>query len=264
MKKTKNIKIFVIARRVYTELSRSEAISLRSLILSFFVRKNIRNSGLLMSLVVGVSFLGFAQTASKKKVLVIPASQFEFVTEFELQEIAELNDVTTSQVFLTVEKTLLNAFDSYTDENFEFVPVDAVGLKPYKKLIKYEYGKFDKKHYNGVDLTRFSEVDFTKLLEHYDADFVVFITWYDIQKESFTRKGKHLKRASYAGHYIDFAIYNLFQQQIAGMAKVKAAVATEPNDLEVSFKFLRMKEVELGYHNFINKVVEQLNKPIEE
>lgn len=219
---------------------------------------------ILSILLLVIVYSGFAQTSNKKKVLVIPASQFEFVTEFDLQLIAKLNETTASKVFLTYEKALLNSFESYNDENFEFVPVDAAGLKPYKRLIKYEYGKFDKKHYNGVNLKNFSEADFTKLLGHYDADFVVFITWYDIQKEGFTRKGKHLKRASYAGHYIDFAIYNLFKQQIAGVAKAKADVATEPNDLEVSFKFLRIKEVELGYVNFISKVVNQINKPIEQ
>jgi hypothetical protein len=219
---------------------------------------------ILSILLLVIVYSGFAQTSNKKRVLVIPASQFEFVTEFDLQLIAKLNETTASKVFLTYEKALLNSFESYNDENFEFVPVDAAGLKPYKRLIKYEYGKFDKKHYNGVNLKNFSEADFTKLLGHYDADFVVFITWYDIQKEGFTRKGKHLKRASYAGHYIDFAIYNLFKQQIAGVAKAKADVATEPNDLEVSFKFLRIKEVELGYINFISKVVNQINKPIEQ
>ncbi len=218
-----------------------------------------------LSIILIVLFYsGFAQTSNKKRVLVIPSSQFEFVTEFEIQEIADLNGTTVSKVFLTYEKSLLNTFETYNDENFEFVPVDAAGLKPYKKLIKYEFGKFNKKHYNGVNLERFSEADFTKLLEQYDADFVVFITWYDIQKESFTRQGKHSKRASYAGHYIDFAIYNLFKQQIAGVAKVKAEGPIEPNDLEVSFKFLRVKEVELGYLNFISKVVDQINKPIEE
>ena len=219
---------------------------------------------ILFILLIVLTTSGFSQTASKKRVLVIPSSQFELVTEFELQEIAALNGISSNQVFLTLEKTLLKAFESYTDENFEFIPADAIGLKPYQQFIKYEYGKFDKKHYNGVNLKRFSETNFTKLLEHYQTDFVVFITWYDIQKESFTRKGKHLKRAPYAGHYIDFAIYNLFQQQIAGVAKVKAVVDTEPTDLEVSYKFLRMKEVELGYRKFISKVVDQLNKPIEQ
>jgi hypothetical protein len=218
----------------------------------------------LILLCLGISFAGFSQTASKKRVLVIPASQFEFVTEFDLQVIADLNAIKTSQVFLTYEKALLNSFESYQDENFEFVPVDAIGLKPYKRLIKYEFGKFDKKHYNGVNLKNFSAADFTKLLAHYKADFVVFITWYDIQKESFARKGKYLKRTSYAGHYIDFAIYNLFQEQIAGVGKAKAAVPTKPNDLEVSYKFLRIKEVKLGYEYFIENVVNQINKPLKE
>ncbi|MGB0888251.1 MAG: hypothetical protein ACPGSL_09025 [Vicingaceae bacterium] len=205
-----------------------------------------------------------AQNSSKKRVLVIPASQFEFATEFDLQTIAKLNETTASKVFLTYEKALLNSFETYQDDKFDLVPVDAAGLKPYKQLIKYEYGKFNKKHYNGVNLKGFSNADFTKLLAQYNADFVVFITWYDIQKEGFTRKGKHIKRSSYAGHYLDFAIYNSSKQQVAGVAKVKAEGPSEPNDLEVSFKFLRIKELQLGYKNFIGKVVKQINKPIKE
>ena len=96
------------------------------------------------------------------------------------------------------------------------------------------------------------------------VDFVIFVTWYDIQKESFTRKGSGFKRTKYAGHYLDYAIFNLFKQQVIGLAKVKAEGAKEPNDLEVSFKLLRVKELELAYTNFIRKVVEQLNKPIEQ
>lgn len=253
---SKNIKEFVIAR--------CEAISFRRLLQSFFVRNDVNKWSLLMFLALSVSLTSFAQTSNKKRVLVIPASQFQFVTEFDLEVIASLNEVSASEVFVTYEKALLNSFETFGDENFEFVPVRAEGFRPYKRMIQYEYGKFDKKHYNGVNLKGFSEADFTKLLESYDADFVVFITWYDIQKEGFTRKGKHLKRASYAGHYIDFAIYNLFKQQIAGVAKVKAEGPSEPNDLEVSFKFLRIKELQLGYTNFIRKVVDQINKPIEE
>lgn len=210
-----------------------------------------------------IAFNCYSQTSNKKRVLVIPPSQFEFVTEFDLQQIADINEIAASIVFLTYEKALLNTFETYNDENFEFVPVDAAGLSPYKRLIKYEYTKFNRKQFNGVNLKNFSEADFTKLLAHYNADFVVFITWYDIQKESFTRNGKHQKRASYAGHYMDFAIYNLYKQQISGLAKVKAEAATEPNDLEVSYKFLRAKEVKFGYLTFIAKVVDQINKPIE-
>ena len=206
----------------------------------------------------------FAQTSNKKRVLVIPPSRFEFVSEFDLEVIAEKNNVTVAKVFVTYEKALLNTFTKYNDENFEFVPVEAAALRPYKKMVKYKYGKFNGKHYNGVDLKLFSEADFTKLLEQHNADFVIFITWYDIQKESFTRKGNSFKRQKYAGHYLDYDIYNLFKQHVAGGGKVKAEGAEVPNDLEVSFKLLRVKELELAYTNFITKVVEQLNKPIEQ
>ncbi|MBL4594216.1 MAG: hypothetical protein JKX68_10430, partial [Flavobacteriales bacterium] len=165
---------------------------------------------------------GFTQISNKKRVLVIPPNRFEFVSEFDLEEIAVKNEITASKVFLTYEKALLNSFKDYSDENFEFVPVEAAKLKPYKKLIKYKYGKFKGKGHNSVDLKKFSEADFTKLLEEHNADFVIFITWYDIQKESFTRKGKHSKRTDYAAHYLDYDIFNLFKQQIAGDGKVKA------------------------------------------
>lgn len=206
---------------------------------------------------------GFIQTSNKKKVLVIPPSRFEFVSEFDLEEIAKKNETTVAKVFLTYEKALLNTFKNYNDENFEFVPVSAAKLKPYKKQIKYKYGKFKGEGHNSVDLKAFSDTAFTKLLEAHSTDFVVFITWYDIQKEAFTRKGKHQKRAPYAAHYLDYDIYNLFKQQIAGVGKEKAE-AKEPNDLEVSYKLLRIKELKSGYNNFIGKVIEQLNKPIEE
>lgn len=207
-------------------------------------------------------YSGVAQTSNKKRVLVIPPNRFEYVSEFDLEVIAKKNATTSSNVFLLYEKALLNSFGKYKDENFEFVPVEALKLQPYKNLIKYEYGKFKGKRYNAVNLKRFREKDFTNLLEQHNCDFVIFITWYDIQKEAFVRKGEHRKRVKYAGHYLDYDIYNLFQQQIVGLGKVKAE-ANEPNDLEASFSLLRIKELEGAYLNFINKVVIQLNKPIE-
>ena len=211
---------------------------------------------------VVLCYSGFSQNSNKKRVLVVPPSRFEFVSEFDLSEIAEKNEIAPSEVFMTYEKALLNSFISYNDENFEFVSAEGKVLSPFKKHIKYKYGKFNGKQYNTVDLKGFPEADFTKLLEQHNTDFVIFITWYDIQKESFTRKGRHSKRADYAGHYLDYDIYNLFKQQVAGVGKTKAEADT-PNDLEVSYSLLRTKELGSAYKNFIGKVINQLNKPIE-
>lgn len=207
-----------------------------------------------------IAVTGIAQNSNKKRVLVVPPSRFEFVSEFDIKKIADKNDLPTSEVFLAYEKALLNAFENYKDDNFEFVAIDSEGLKTYKHFIKYEAGKFNGKNYNAVDLTRFSEADFTKFLEQYQTDFVIFITWYDIKKGNYSRSG--LKKVKYASHYLDFDIYNLFKQQVVGLAKVQAE-APEPNDLQASFSLLRIQEVKVAYANFIDKVVDQLNKPID-
>lgn len=205
---------------------------------------------------------GFAQESNKKKILVIPCSRFEFISEFELEEIAEKNEITSKEVFLTYQKAMLNTFESYSDENFEFVKAKHDLLKPYKKFIKYESGKFKGRRYNTANLKGFKEADFTKLLEAHGADFVVFITWYDIQKESYTAKDRNSKRVDYAGHYIDYDVFNLFKQRVVGEGSVKAK-AKQPTEEEASFSLLRVKELTGAYNNFIDHIIEQLNKPIE-
>ena len=214
-------------------------------------------------LLITLFYSGVAQTSNKKRVLVIPPSRFEFVSEFSTEEIAKVNEINSAEVFVMYEKAMLNSFKEYKDENFEFVPIDVEGLKEYKGYFKYGYGKFKGEQHNSVDLKNFNEGNFTKMCEQYNADFVLFVTWYDIQKEAFTRKGADTrKRGQYAGHYLDYDIFNLFKQQISGKAKVKAE-GKIPNDLEMTYKLLRPQELKFAYNNFAQKIIEELNRPIE-
>lgn len=217
---------------------------------------------LLFIILVSSTFICVAQTSNKKKVLVIPYSRFEFVSEFDMSEIAEINEVAEANVFLTYQKALLNSFEQFKNENFEFVTPNQELFQPYAKFVTYKYDKYKGKQYNAVDIKNFPVEEFTKLLELHQADFVVFVTWYDIHKEAFTRAGKHSKRAPYAAHYIDYDVYNLFQQKVIGEARIKAE-ANVPNDLEVSFKLLRTKELVSAYDNFISHIIVQISKPIE-
>lgn len=205
---------------------------------------------------------GFSQESNKKKVLVIPYDRFEFVSEFDLETIAQKNDITKEEVYLLYQKTILKAFEEHLDENFKFIPMDRDLIKPFKSLIKYENGKFRGKNYNAVNLSGFSEKDFEKLLQDHGCDFVIFLTWYDIQKEAHMKSGGRRKRVPYAGHYIDYDVYNLFKQRVVGMGRVKA-IAPKPNDLEADFYLLRTLEVTKAYTQFINSVIEQLNNPIQ-
>jgi hypothetical protein len=206
--------------------------------------------------------MGVAQTSNKKKVLVIPYSRFEFVSEFDIAEIAEKNETTEANVFNLYQKTLLNTFEQHADENFAFIQAQHELIQPYTKYIKYQYTKFKGKQYNALDIKGFNEDDFTKLLELHGADFVVFITWYDIQKEAMNTGEKRSARLPYAGHYLDYDIYNLFQQKVMGEGKIKANAET-PDATELSYKLLRVKELEKAYDNFVTYIIERLNQPIE-
>lgn len=203
-----------------------------------------------------------AQESNKKRVLVVPYDRFQLESEFDLAEIAKKNDSKASKVFLIYQKAFLESFINYEDENFEFVVVQHDLLQPYKSMINYQSGKFRGKRYNAVNLKEMNDTDFTKLLEAHGADFVVFLTWHDIQKESFVRNGEHRKRVPYAGHYLDYDVFNLFKQRVIGEGRVKAN-GKEPNDAEADFALLRTKELKTAYAAFIAYIIERLNNPIQ-
>ena len=112
-------------------------------------------------------------------------------------------------------------------------------------------------------MNKFPVTEFTKLLEGHDASFVVFINWYQIKKESFTTKGKKKKRYTYAGHYVDYEIYNLFQQKLIGVGKHKMEPHT-PTEEEATFALLRLTDMEERYHHYVSTLVEILNNPFSE
>jgi len=207
-------------------------------------------------------FVGFAQENNKKKVLVIPYGQFDMATDFDLETIAEKNNITVSQVFFNYQKTLLDAFESTVDENFEFVALKHNTINPYKKFIKYESGKFKGKRYNSVNLKNFKTADFTKLLEMHGADFVVFVTWHQIKKEAHIKMQEDRKRVPYAGHYLDYDVFNLFKQRVIGEGRIKA-IAPAPNDEEASYSLLRTTEMAVAYQYFASYIIIQINKPLE-
>lgn len=159
---------------VKSESFRVETISpLRTWNASFLL-KNFKEL-LVLLLLIQTSLVVFAQESNKKRVVVVPCSRFEFTSEFELSEIAQKNEVTVSEIFLIYQKKMLNTFEEYSDENFEFVPIKYALIKPYKKALKTQIGKFNGKRYNQANLAGISETEFTQLLEAHQADFMCLL-----------------------------------------------------------------------------------------
>lgn len=217
---------------------------------------------ILFILVGFISFSGFSQSANKKRILVIPYNRMEFDSEFSLEEIAEINKIETSEVFQKYQEMIIHSFTNYSDENFEFVSVNKLVLKPLKRYIKYEYGKYQKKKYYATNLNLLDTQDFTQLMNYHKADFVLFINWYDIDKESVIAPSEKKKRKVYAGHYIDYDIYNLFKQKVLAQGKEEAKMQIPLGEL-IPYKSLRLIELKEGYKYLASQIIKQLNKPIQ-
>jgi len=207
-----------------------------------------------------ISITAFSQN-NKKKVIVVPYGRFEFVSKFSLEDIAAQNGIDQSEVFNAYQKSLLNAFNQFNDENFEFIALTDVQLSPYKRYIKYEDGKFNGKQYQAIKMRSFPLEKFSQLLADNDASFIVFVNWYKIQKASFTSNGKTKKRYKYSAHFVDYGLYNLFQQQITGVGKFKIEIENPSAEI-AKYKGLRLTDLEIAYQQLMTALVKALNKPI--
>jgi hypothetical protein len=208
-------------------------------------------------------YAGVAQTSNKKRVLVVPYGRFEFVSKYSLEEISTQNNIASTEVFNAYQKAILNSFGDFQTENFEFIAVTDEQLYPYKKFIKYEDGKFDGRNHYAVKMKNFPKAKFTQLMEQNDASFIIFINWYQIEKSTFVSRGKHRTRFKYSAHYVDYEIYNLFQQKVIGVGRAGLDFGT-PTEKEAAYKALRLQEVGKGYEQLIVAIIEVLNNPIKE
>jgi len=227
--------------------------------------KMCRNTFFLKTKASLLIFIWFASVSifaqNKKKVLVVPFSRFEFNSEFTLDEMAQANNVNSDEIFDVFQQNILQSLKNYQDENFEFVLENQKIYERILSKISYNYQKFNHQKYYAVNLKTFSQKEFKEILDFYNADFIVFINWYQIKKGTYVSLGRKKKRTAYASHYFDFDIYNLFQQKIYGKGRFKLDFDA-PTSENLQYNLLRMKEVVKGYQYFAKYIIEQINQPI--
>jgi len=207
-------------------------------------------------------YSGFSQTSNKKRILIIPFNRMEFDIEYSLEDIAAENNIEKTDVYENYKNKLVKTFENFSAENFEFVPVNPSIYRPLKKYVKYAHKKFNKKKFYASNLELFPDDEFTKLMEAHNTDFVLFVNWYHLRQEVYIVLTGNKPRLDYAGHYIDYDVYNLFKQKLFGAGRVQAKCPA-PNKENIKHKLLRLNELEAGYKHLATHIIEQLNKPIE-
>lgn len=206
-----------------------------------------------------VNSLSTTLYAQTQKVLIVPYTRFQFISEFSLEEIASKNNVNADEVFTIYQESLNNAFSSFKSEQFSFVPIDAESYNEIKKYIRYNIDKHNGRKYNASNLTLLPLDSFKETLKKQNATYIMFINWYNISKSVHTVYiGDRNKRAKYSTHLIDYDIYDLEKNRVHGKGNSPLKCGDFPSDSVVSHKSLNASELTICYKSLIDNLVNGL------
>lgn len=198
--------------------------------------------------------------AQKTRVLVVPYTRFQFVSEFTLEEIAQQNNTVVQNVFKEYQQKLKEVFINSNNDQVEFIPIPSIDYQKYKHHVKYNIEKFKGKKYNASNLSVFDLDLFKTLLTTNDAQYIVFINWYSIRKSVFTTyTGDRNKRNKYSTHSIDYDVYNREKIKIMGKGNVALNCGDFPTASMVLHKSLNAEELKPCYTDFLQALITGLS-----
>jgi hypothetical protein len=188
---------------------------------------------------------------SVTKILVIPFSRFEFHTEFDISEIAEVNNTSTDSVYLLYRNALMAVLLENKTKNIEFVLPSYNDEKIIKAAVKCSYASKPERHYKA-DLSAVDLKKFNLLLKKYDTKNVLFINWYKIEKTYQNNlNGAGKARKPFAEHYIDFNVIDNNKNYLISKGKFYFK-ETKPSAESINSKNLRIQDVVISFDNLPN------------
>ncbi|MCB0408725.1 MAG: hypothetical protein KDD29_00800 [Flavobacteriales bacterium] len=210
----------------------------------------------LYSIFLGIVFsLSLSVFAQKQKVLVVPYTRFQLVSDFQLEEIASFNNCSSTEVFDVYQTSLSSTLTLNQNNKYELVFMSDSHFQLYKRYIQYKMDKFNGKNFNGSDLSSLPNDVFKELLSSENADFILFINWYQIKKAVHTTyTGDRNKRNKFSQHFIDFDVYNSKKEKIYGKGNLKLDCGDFPSASMVENKCLNAKELSDCYSNFFKEL----------
>lgn len=206
--------------------------------------------------------VGFEGRDSAKKVLVIPYHRFEFHTQYGLNEIALINDtISSSEVYEIYQAALMKRLGQFNSNDCDFVAPLASDIRYFWKRVDYEYVKKPVSHYQAM-LGRIPDKKYKEMLNAYDADYVLFINWYKIEKAVYRMNtGGGSSRKKYSRHFVDYDIYDEGKQLI--IAESRKEIDGEVfSKRMVLRKKLKVEDFEYQYDNLAKDICEVLQKKI--
>lgn len=197
--------------------------------------------------------------AQKQKIVVVPYTRFQFVSEYQLSEIAQINGVTTHEVYNEYVKGLTDAFTKYANDKYEFVMISELDYLTIKKQVKYDIEKFGGRKYNSSNLSILETEKVAEILTQNDAQFILFVNWYAIQKNVHTTyAGDNNKRKPFSQHKLDFDVYNSKKEKIIGKGNIKLNCGDFPSVSMIEEKCLKASSLISCYHDLMTDLLNDI------
>lgn len=202
---------------------------------------------------------GVFVVAQQKKVLVVPFTRFQLDSEFKIEELDKFNEGSSAEVYDQYVKCLEKAFNNFNDELVSFEVLSGADYTQNKKFIRCNLGKFKGKNYNQSSLKLFDKEQYSELLKSYDADLLLTVNWYSIDKAIHTVFiGDRNKRMKYSQHKLDYDVYDMKQERILGKGNQKLFCGDFPSESIINSKSLNASELAPCYGELIQDLVKAI------
>jgi hypothetical protein len=217
---------------------------------------------ILTFLLLSICLVSFGQEG-KKKVLVVLYDQVDLSTQFTLSELGKTNLVPPSVVYDSLISVFMNAFIAYNGDRVTYESL-AHGENTF---IKSNTSKSNVKKPSrfGISLSRISNVEFNYLLTKNEADYIVFVNFYQFKKRRIPddeKEGLRLnlikrnipfdidRKLYYSEHLIDFELFGKNKELLYANGRFEIAVPpiSHKNFLLEGKDFATVR---IGYDRFV-------------
>ncbi len=188
-----------------------------------------------------------AYAQDRPKVLIVPFQEISVVTEFDMEELLEINKLSQQQFSRAICDSLIHTL-KYETKHIDYTVLPTNEFEGIKHLL-YPIHTYDPVPHFGVNIKALNNVGLIKqMANNYNVDYILFLTSYRMTQRLL------LANQSFDGsfflpwsnHLVDYELVDEKGELIALASKLNLEPNT-PNQSNYTLKGLALKEMDQGH-----------------
>ena len=100
--------------------------------------------------------------------------------------------------------------------------------------------------------------DLERIMRSYNAEYVLFVNWYNIKKNLYTGVGNEYLGKPFSLHYVDYDVYDLEKNKITWGHKVE--IEQTADSVIIKEKGLGVNGLTKGYQGLLSRICGEINQ----